>query len=333
MEIDFGIVEDILDPLEAGRVRVRVFGVHSELVMEVPTGDLPWAMCMTSSYDGSIGGKGKSPTGISNGQLVVVIWLDNQKQIPMVLGSLNGINPEVLGEFLGAVITKNNPAYGFKQEIRSEYIGEPDTNFQARSGKTSPQHSERKSDKATTAKGGSWTEPASKMNSSEYPHSKVIETESGHMIEIDDTPGNERLLDFHKNGSFSEFTNSGHVQKIIGDDYEIVAGGKNVLVKGKLNITVLGDAEINVNGETYVKSGGKATVEAPEIDLGVDSPEPMVMGNKLSTWISTELKAQYDGHYHIGNLGIPTTPPVQPLIEGTAIQGGPVYSKKNRTQI
>ena len=32
-----GIVEDLMDPDETGRVRVRIFGVHSQNPSEVPT--------------------------------------------------------------------------------------------------------------------------------------------------------------------------------------------------------------------------------------------------------------------------------------------------------
>jgi hypothetical protein len=37
------LVEDNVDPLEAGRVRVRILGIHSMDVLEAPTENLPWA--------------------------------------------------------------------------------------------------------------------------------------------------------------------------------------------------------------------------------------------------------------------------------------------------
>ena len=39
----FGIIEDIEDPLQLFRCRVRVAGYHSAEKTEVPTTDLPWA--------------------------------------------------------------------------------------------------------------------------------------------------------------------------------------------------------------------------------------------------------------------------------------------------
>ena len=43
-----GVVEDINDPLQAGRVRVRIFGMHSQNKIKsatdgIPTNELPWA--------------------------------------------------------------------------------------------------------------------------------------------------------------------------------------------------------------------------------------------------------------------------------------------------
>ena len=39
----YGVVEDNADPLKAGRVRVRIFGYHTDNLQELPTKDLPWA--------------------------------------------------------------------------------------------------------------------------------------------------------------------------------------------------------------------------------------------------------------------------------------------------
>lgn len=324
--IDFGIVEDVDDPLEAGRVRVRVFGVHSENLSDVPTDSLPWAQCMVSSYDGSIGGKGKSPTGILKGQLVGVIFLDpDLQQVPLVLGAFNGINPENLMTYLGTKIGRDDSGKGFKQEIRSEYIGEPDTNMQARTDKIGPVVRTPEAGVSTYTPGVTWSEPVSTMAASVYPHSKVVETESGHLFETDDTPGNERILVYHKSGSFQEFSGSHHVLKIIGDDYEIIKGGKNLKVTGNLQINVSGNADV---------SASQVNIKAGKINLGADETglEPLVMGDKLATWVLSHLMPAFNGHYHIGNLGAPTTIPINPLQPGEAKQGGDVYSKNNFTQ-
>ena len=110
MNLKWGVVEDINDPLESGRVRVRVFGVHSEKKTEVPTEALPWAQCMTGAYDSALGGVGNSPTGIQTGQLVALIFLDKMMQTPFILGAVAGINTEILSccESMPYLLAKNN---------------------------------------------------------------------------------------------------------------------------------------------------------------------------------------------------------------------------------
>jgi hypothetical protein len=82
----------------------------------------------------------------------------------------------------------------------------------------------------------------------QYPYNKVFQSESGHVVEIDDTPNFERLHTYHRSGTYSEIDHEGRrVNKIVGDDFEIVQRGKQVWVQGNLNITVLGNATIKAS--------------------------------------------------------------------------------------
>lgn len=38
-----GVVESVIDPLNVGRVKVRVFGIHDKDTTNISTYDLPWA--------------------------------------------------------------------------------------------------------------------------------------------------------------------------------------------------------------------------------------------------------------------------------------------------
>jgi hypothetical protein len=101
----------------------------------------------------------------------------------------------------------------------------------------------------------SWNEPnpqGVEETKSQYPYNHVRETESGHVFEVDDTPGQERLHTYHKAGTFDEIHPDGtKVTKIVGEDYEISLKGKNMFVKGDLNLTVEGDMTVNVKGDYY----------------------------------------------------------------------------------
>jgi hypothetical protein len=97
----------------------------------------------------------------------------------------------------------------------------------------------------------SWTEPVS-ASQTQYPFNNVMQTESGHFQEFDDTPGAERIRTQHKAGTFTEIQPDGSVvHKILGTNYTIVAKDNNVLIQGICNITVQGDAVLNVQGDAY----------------------------------------------------------------------------------
>lgn len=94
------------DPKESGRYRVRVVGQHLKDCDAVPTDELPWAnvmMPVTTPYtDGLTTG---ASVGLEPGCWVLGFYLDNDKQKPIILGSI--------GHTKYATVTKNddpNPA-------------------------------------------------------------------------------------------------------------------------------------------------------------------------------------------------------------------------------
>jgi hypothetical protein len=121
---------------------------------------------------------------------------------------------------------------------------------------------------ANQEKRGFWDEPhpkgspetASPYVTSQYPYNHVHESESGHIHEIDDSPGAERLMTQHKSGTFEELhANGDKVVKVIGDNYEIVVGGSNVFISGNLNITTNGNVREYITGNYHLEVGGDYT--------------------------------------------------------------------------
>jgi hypothetical protein len=115
-----------------------------------------------------------------------------------------------------------------------------------------------------------WSEPEPAYGAT-YPHNQVIETEAGHVIEIDSTPNAERIHVFHKKGTYIEIdVNGTMVRKVIGDNYEIldrnnfvyVKGANNLTVDGRTNIYVKDDATIEVDGDVSVTGHRDAVVQA-----------------------------------------------------------------------
>ena len=110
-----------------------------------------------------------------------------------------------------------------------------------------------------TQKGSKFSEPPTKY-AAQYPYNHVQESESGHIIEIDDTPGAERLHTFHRSGTFEEIHPDGtRVTKIVNDNYDIVLRDNFKHVEGKMFLTVDGGTKIfiNADGDKKNASGTK----------------------------------------------------------------------------
>ena len=96
--------------------------------------------------------------------------------------------------------------------------------------------------------------------SAAYPYNHVFESESGHIREIDDSPGAERLFTQHKSGTFEEIHPDGSkVVKVIGDNYEIIAGSSNVYISGNVNITTEGTVREYIKGDYHLEVEGNYT--------------------------------------------------------------------------
>jgi predicted chitinase len=155
-----------------------------------------------------------------------------------------------------------------------DYINEPDTNRLAR-GIIEGTVVEKKD--ANVKKGipkaydsGSWDQPMPAFGA-KYPFNKVYETESGHIQEFDDTPGQERIHTYHRSGTYSEIDANGtQVNYIVGDSFTLmerngcihVAGECNITVEGNTNIFARTDANIEVSQNANIRVGNN-------VDLGV----------------------------------------------------------------
>ena len=265
----YGVVEDIDDPEMLGRIRVRIFGYHSEDKKDIKTNDLPWSYVIQDITSASMSGIGTSPTGVLQGSHVVGFFRDGKNaQEPIVLGTLGGIPQYKANQELG----HNDPSgmyplanAGDHQGHGASLVKEADTNRLARNEKINETVVKKKKDgvdkNVPNANGkGNWTEPQTEY-SAKYPKNHVRYSESGHIEECDDTPGKERLHTYHRTGTFEEIHPDGtRVTKIVGDEYEIVHKDNNLHVKGNCNITVDKNATIYTKGNADVQIGGNGHV-------------------------------------------------------------------------
>jgi len=90
-------------------------------------------------------------------------------------------------------------------------------------------------------------DPAGKKT--EYLGNHVVTTESGHMIEIDNTPGDRRIHVYHASGTFIEIMDDGaRISKVQGLTQEFLNKGKDEKITGNFNISVTGDVNMLVTG-------------------------------------------------------------------------------------
>ena len=299
-----GVVEDRLDPLKLGRCRVRVLGQHTENKKIIPTNELPWAWPLMPITSASVNGVGAAPLGPVEGTWIVGFYRDGQDcQEPVMMGALPGIpseypypKNETIG-FLdprkslankprklkkkeypndgsGAVLEEENPSPQtgqlFPKQVHpfSNVLNESDTNRLARNEKITDSiiaiKKAQKDLNVPIAGGETWSEPSTPYDAS-YPYNHVYESESGHIIEIDDTRGGERIHLYHRSGTFMEIYPDGvKVEKTVGNNYRIVLEEQydhiqnryNLTVDGPMNILVRNNAVIQVKGNLDMTVGG-----------------------------------------------------------------------------
>jgi hypothetical protein len=89
-----GVVEDVNDPEQRGRYRVRCFGYHTERKDYIPTTTLPWAHVLMPVTGASQSGVGQSATGLLRGSWVVGFFRDGPTaQDPLIMGTIPAVTP------------------------------------------------------------------------------------------------------------------------------------------------------------------------------------------------------------------------------------------------
>jgi hypothetical protein len=104
-----------------------------------------------------------------------------------------------------------------------------------------------------------------------YPNNKTITTESGHVLELDDTPKAERIHVYHKSGAYVEiFPDGSIVTKSMKDSVSVTMNDHSIsVVKGDLQIVANeGMIEINSDKDINIASkSGVVNIRAPIIGL------------------------------------------------------------------
>jgi len=200
----------------------------------------------------------------------------------------------------------NSAQYGFtdpsgKYPLR-DHMNESDTNRLARGIIDGTcfkfKDAVRKQDIPITG-GKTWSQPLSAYNTV-YPYNKVMETESGHIMEFDDSPDGERIHLYHRKGTFLEIDpNGSQTNFIVGDGYQIVLRNNNIYIVGTANLTVGGNINILCQGDAKIEVEGRSNIALKgDAELGVAGNLDMTVGG--------DYKLKVDGDYNIETTNLTT---------------------------
>ena len=322
-----GVVEDRNDPNKVGRVRVRALGHHTSNTTILPTSDLPWAHTMLPSTSAGISGLGHSATGLVEGSWVLGYFRDGMdRQEMIVLGTLPGYPAEL------------SQAGGFydPNAVYPKYKDEPDVNRLAVNDENKPHlaNTLRTATRITgiatadfnaftnpdgtsveSSDGDTFDQPEIPYNAS-YPFNNVYESESGHLMEYDDTSGFERIHQRHRTGTSYEIDASGNKVEIIkGESYRLLSNKEQVQIQGQSDITIDGRHKLFINKTNTLNNHYDIQVGAnANINIQVDD------GNVNIHTLKGKINMSAGGDYNLkvgGNYTVEVAGNTSETIEGT----------------
>jgi len=355
-----GVVEDRNDPLLLGRCKVRYLGWHPENKEDVPTDQLPWSYPLLTLDNGrSVVGPKEGDWVVSffkDGVLAqepvmmgIVPGIPEKESNPDL--GFNDPRTSVLsghkvprdpvsfpiqhddgsGSTLLELPIKSNYPQNEPMDIMLRYVDNKESTanrfarneFIGNSLVTIKKINVGIGQTAVPTPITVWTEPETPYNV-RYPYNHSYFSESGHLIEIDDTPNAERLHWYHRSGTFREIHPNGTlVEKIVDNeyhivlknrmthieaaDYETVDWGKQVFVNKDcrpvapknydVTIGANGDANLTVQrGNLNIIVNGVITISAYAINIVTPGSTNIVAGGDLSLDVGGSFVANVVGN-------------------------------------
>jgi len=297
-----GVVENNVDKSFEGKIQVRAFGIHGTH-SDIKTTDLPWAICASGNYDPN-----NPPPPLNS--FVYGMFLDGRMaQHPLILGLIPGkYNEEMdpVKDGYGVIAEKDGDLLGGDFAPRQFNTGGgPDklaTGERLLETYLLAMAANRVHDQKIANTDETWSEPTPAY-AAKYPYNKVIKT-NRHSIEIDDSPGSERIMIHHNAGSYIQIDAKGSVtERAEGDRYEVNIGTKHessghsvVTINGNAHVYVKGDkveeiegdyrmlvhgnAEFGVGGQMNLNGGEQVQLRGGDVKLEANAGIMTVFGKK-----------------------------------------------------
>jgi hypothetical protein len=282
---------------------------------------------MLPSTSAGISGLGQSATGLVEGSWVLGYFRDgNERQEMIIMGTLPGVPAEL----------SQSSGFYDPNGIYPKYKDEPDTNRLAVNNIDKPHLANtlriatRITGVATAdfnafpnadgssviaSDGDTFDQPAIPYNAS-YPYNNVFESESGHLMEYDDTLSNERIHQRHRTGTSYEIDNQGNKVEIIkGESYRLLSNKEQVQITGNSDITIDGRHKLYINKSNTANNHYDIQIGAgASINIQVDS------GDVNIHTIQGKINMNAGGDYNLkvgGNYTVEVAGNTLETIEGT----------------
>jgi hypothetical protein len=310
-----GVIENRNDPLKLNRIQIRIFGWHTENKISIPTIDLPWAQPVKKS---------SSSYSPQEGDMAFGFFADGENgQYPVYLGTFSGIpshdaiqskgfsDPRVPDELEKAPVKPIsrtlNSTNGVKLVLQEKKPyprdkDEPNTSRLSRRENLDKTYYKFRVDNRISASSVGktmWNEPYPPYNTT-YPYNSVSESESGHSIEMDDTPNAERISITHRTGTGYDIYPSGtKLEKIVKDNYSIVHGSDFCYINGKLEVSVENVAKIRIKGKTTIEIDGDVDWKiGGKMNLSIGKELNIKTGGTINYDVTGDIQQVSTGSYH-----------------------------------
>lgn len=269
-----GVVEDNRDPTNAGRVRVRCFGIHPPVTGEetvaspnyVPTEDLPWAVII----NGTMGSLFNIP---ELGEWVFGMFIDGRDaQHPMILGTIQGQNLSApAGTGLPGEDGYLRPSSSVVNSYGNLAIPPYMTGEHVDQTAAIVQIAGKNEDVATSNE-KRWTEPDVVPPSHDPENTTVWQGKyAGNSVVINDGGDGVGgyMLITHNTGTVIQIDDDGNVLiKTFGDRYDVTEGYEYRKTKGDTNTNIGQDYNLKVeNGSNNVWIANDMNIECNNFNV------------------------------------------------------------------
>lgn len=251
------IVKDNRDPLKLGRVVLHVAEVFGSLLTD-------WATPCQSGLGGFADGGSILIPPIGAG-----VWCEFEHgnvNLPVYVGSWWG-TPNNVNEIPLRVQGKDDAIVNSKGKVKGTTLPFVNKNNEADFPSDVPKEV---------------NEPSSPFQG-KYPYVRATKTESGHLLEFDDTPSEERILLYHKQGSFIEFRKDGDLEIKSKKRYELIDGSNIVHVRNHKIDLIEDSHDVTVKKDYKSVHGGLSRSEyrADRKEVIRGKYDRFIQGNKI----------------------------------------------------